>query len=173
MQHSKFDTCGLGVDVTAGAGMMVLLDSEAMNSGPKVRFYDSSSDPGKRQSQVVIDNLAHDGSNAVAVDSNGNTQLSDLSHVDIWVWGNVSPGTYQKGQTYTTTRPQSLLRNGRFFVKSAPDYAGYEVDQVVNVKAVEDHPVRGDGTTDDSASLNAILMDNARNCKISYALFMA
>ena len=52
-------------------------------------------------------------------------------------------------------------------MQDAPTYAGYGTDQIVNVKAVSGFPVKGDGMTDDSASLNAILQQNAANCKVT------
>ena len=38
-----------------------------------------------------------------------------------------------------------------------PTYGDYDISRVVNVKEVADHPVAGDGATDDTASLQAIL----------------
>jgi hypothetical protein len=93
-----------------------------------------------------------------------------MSFVDTWVWGNVYPGNplnYQPGMMYATSRPSSLLSNGMFFTKAQPTYGEYAIDQFVNVKAVPGFPVKGDGSTDDSASLNAILHQNAANCKIT------
>lgn len=169
LQGATFDTVGWGIDMTSnGLGSMVLLDSTSTNSGVVVKFHDSSNDGGNRNSQLLIQNLVHDTSNAIAVDSNGNVKLPAMDKVDTWVWGNVTPGQYQSGTSYTTHRPDVLLSNGKYFTRAQPTYAEYAADQIVNVKDVKDHPVKGDGSTDDVASLNAILADNAANCKISY-----
>ncbi|KAL1849569.1 hypothetical protein Plec18170_007477 [Paecilomyces lecythidis] len=169
LQGATFDTCGLGVDMSSNAlGTAVILDSTSTNSGPVVKFHDSSNDSGSRNSQILIQSLTHDSSNPIAVDSNGNTKLAATSSVDTWVWGNVTPGVYETGTTYNTSRPDVLLSNGKYFTKSQPTYAEYAADQIVNVKAVDSHPVKGDGQTDDSASLNAILAQNAADCKITY-----
>jgi hypothetical protein len=169
LQGATFDTCGFGIDMTSNSlGSMVLLDSSSINSGTVVKFHDSSNDGGNRNSQLLIQNLSHNTNNAIAVDSNGNVKLAAVSHVDTWVWGNVTPGQYETGTSFTTTRPAALLADNKYFTKSQPTYAEYGSDQVVNVKAVDGHTVKGDGSTDDSASLNAILADNAANCKISY-----
>jgi hypothetical protein len=169
LQGATFDTVGMGVDMTSnGLGSLVLLDSKSTNSGTVVKFHDSSNDGGNRNSQLVIQNLVHDTNNAIAVDSNNNVKLAATAKVDTWIWGNVTPGQYVSGQSLTTTRPNALLSNGNFFTRSQPTYAQYAADQVVNVKAVSGHPVMGDGRTNDVDSLNAILADNAANCKISY-----
>ncbi|KAF7596872.1 hypothetical protein BBP40_011917 [Aspergillus hancockii] len=169
LQGATFDTCGYGIDMTSnGLGSMVLLDSSSVNSGTVVKFHDSSNDGGNRNSQILIQNLSHDTNNAIAVDSNGNVKLVAVSHVDTWVWGNVTPGQYETGTSFATTRPDVLLADNKYFTRAQPTYAEYASDQVVNVKAVDGHSVYGDGSTDDSASLNAILADNAANCKITY-----
>jgi hypothetical protein len=170
LQNVVFDTCGLGIDLTQGsanAGNVVLLDSTSTNSGTTVKFIESSTQ-GPRNNQVVIQNLNHDTSNPIAVNSNGQTKLAAASSINTWIWGNAVPGGFQYGQSYTTTRPKALLdSSGKFFTKTAPSYANYAIDQFINVKAVSGFPVKGDGSTDDSASLNAILSQAAANCKIA------
>ncbi|PQE14044.1 glucan endo-13-beta-glucosidase protein [Rutstroemia sp. NJR-2017a BBW] len=171
LQNVVFDTCGLGIDLTQGnanAGNVVLLDSISTNSGTTVKFIESSTQ-GPRNNQVVIQNLIHDTSNPIAVNSNGQTKLAAASSINTWIWGNAVPGGFQYGQSYTTTRPKALLdSSGKFFTKTAPSYANYAIDQFINVKNVDGFPVKGDGSTDDSASLNAILSQAAANCKIAY-----
>jgi glucan 1,3-beta-glucosidase len=168
LQGATFDTCGLGVDISSGGlASLVLLDSSSINSGPVVKFRDSSNDSGGRNNQIVIENLAHDNSNSIVIDSNGNEKLKATANIDTWVWGNVEPGTYQTGTAFQAQRQTSLLLDGKYFTKAQPTYDGYTVDQFVNVKSVPGFPVKGDGRTDDSASLNAILLENANSCKIT------
>lgn len=49
-----------------------------------------------------------------------------------------------------------------------PSYANYSAADIVNVKAVPGFPVKGDGSTDDSISLNSILAQAASQGKITY-----
>ncbi|KFY45410.1 hypothetical protein V495_03001 [Pseudogymnoascus sp. VKM F-4514 (FW-929)] len=170
LQGVTFDTCGHGVDLTieGTAGSLVLLDSKSINSGPVVKFTDSSNTNGDRNNQIVIENLQHDNDNPIAVKSDDSVALAAAPTIDTWVWGNADPNGYQTGTQYKTVRPDALLKDGAYFTKDAPTYGEFASDQVVNVKSVADHPVKGDGKTDDAASLNAILLDNAANCKITY-----
>ncbi|KAE8147152.1 pectate lyase superfamily protein-domain-containing protein [Aspergillus avenaceus] len=169
LQGVRFDTCGMGVDMSSnGLGSMVLLDATSVNSGTVVRFHDSSNDSGNRNSQILIENLSHDTNNPIAVDTKGQVKLGAVSHVETWVWGNVTPGQYESGTSWSTVRSAILLANNKYFTKPQPTYAEHGSDQVVNVKAVAGFPVKGDGSTDDSKSLNAILAANAANCKITY-----
>lgn len=143
LQGASFDTCGIGADITgAGSfGSLVILDSNSVNSGPVVKFHDSSNDSGPRNNQVVIENLIVSGSNPIAIDSNGNTKLANSPTVNTWVFGNIVPGGYQAGQSSTTSRPASLLGgNGKYFTAPQPTYKEYAADQFVNVKAVSGFP---------------------------------
>lgn len=128
----------MGIDTTGAGqlGTLVVLDSTSVNSGPMVKFHDSSHDGGPRNQQIVIENLSFSGKNPVAVDQDWKTKLASTSNVDTWIWGNVSPGTYQTGKTLTTTRSPQLLRAGKFFTMAQPTYADYGNDKIVNVKAV-------------------------------------
>ncbi|OQD71379.1 hypothetical protein PENPOL_c001G06095 [Penicillium polonicum] len=172
LQQATFDKCGTGIDMTGnGLGSLVLLDSTSTNTGPVVRFHDSSHDSGNRNSQFLIQNLNHDTSNAIAVDSQGNVALAATSHVDTWVWGTVAPETYQTGVSWDTKRPAPLLVNDKFFTKAQPTYQDYHTGDIVNVKTVSGHTVKGDGKTDDTESLNAILAENADSCKVTYIPF--
>ncbi|KAJ5636667.1 uncharacterized protein N7484_009980 [Penicillium longicatenatum] len=169
LQGATFDTVGLGIDMSSnGLGSMVLLDSKSTNSGTVIKFHDSSNDSGNRNSQLLIQNLAHDTSNPIAVDSNNNEKLGATDTIDTWMWGNVTPGQYQTSTSLTTSRSEVLLSGGKYFTRSQPTYADYASDQIVNVKNVGDYPVKGDGSTNDVDSLNAILAENAANCKITY-----
>ncbi|KAJ5885420.1 Pectin lyase fold/virulence factor [Penicillium taxi] len=172
LQGATFETCGTGINMTEnGLGSLVLLDSESVNSGPVVRFHDSSRDTGNQNSQFIIENLTHDTDNPIAVDSEGTVHLGPMGRVDTWLWGTVSPGTYKTGQSLTTQRPPALLVNGQYFTKAQPTYAQYSGDQIVNIKTVSAFPVKGDGMNDDTHAINAILAQNAASCKITYIPF--
>ncbi|KAL9576360.1 MAG: hypothetical protein Q9212_007166 [Teloschistes hypoglaucus] len=175
LQGAKIDTCGLGLD-TSGAtqlGSVTILDSTSLNSGPLIKFSDSSHSNGDRNHQIVIENLSFSGNNPVAIGMDGSVKLQSMKNVDTWVWGNVSPGVYQTGKMVTTKRSPQLLANGKyFFTKAQPTYADWTSDKIVNFwtrsLAESRSSVKGDGKTDDSASLNAILADNAKMGKLSY-----
>ncbi|KAJ5499508.1 Pectin lyase fold/virulence factor [Penicillium expansum] len=146
LQQATFDSCGTGIDMTSnGLGSLVLLDSTSTNTGPVIRFYDSSHDSGNRNSQFLIQNLKHDTSNAIAVDA--------------------------QEKCWKTKRPAALLVGDKYFTKAQPTYQNYSTADIVNVKTVSGHTVKGDGKTDDTEGLNAILAENANSCKVTYIPF--
>ena len=138
IQGASFDTCGLGIDGGTGGppGSIIIIDSSSTNSGPVIRYHDDSNASGDRNNQIVIENLSHQGTNPIAVDTNGKTKLASTSNIDTWIWGNVNPGTFQTGKPLQANRPASLLANGKFFTIPQPTYSDYGRDDIVNVKAV-------------------------------------
>lgn len=110
VQGARFDTCGLGVDATGAGqlGSVVIIDSTSINSGPVVKFRDTSRDSGPRNNQIVLENLSHAGNNPVAIAADGSVRLQRISPLDTWVWGNVDPGVFRTGQTLR------LVINGTF-----------------------------------------------------------
>lgn len=141
VQGARFDTCGLGIDATPGGqlGSVIVLDCTSINSGPVIKFHDSSGDIGPRNNQIVIENLSHSGNNPVAVASDGSVKLQRIDPDRTWIWGNVDPGNFQKGKVLITPRSGKLLSNGKFFTKAQPTYKGFSKDGIVNVKAVSGH----------------------------------
>ena len=82
-----------------------------------------------------------------------------------------SPGNptkeHDKGRNGPTTRAPSLQSGNNYFTMKPPTYQEYSADQVVNIKDVEGTPVYGDGSTDDTASINTILSMHT-GCKLVY-----
>lgn len=167
LQNATFETCGTGAQMTNSLGCLVLLDCISINSGQTVTLQPSTA--SWRNNQVVIQNLTTDQANPIVVVAGGATLLGRVSSVDTWVHGNAEPGWYQDGTGYTTERAPGLLSSdGKFFTKPQPTYAGISASDVVNVKDVPGLPVQGDSRTDDAASLNSILQQNAAAGKITY-----
>jgi glucan 1,3-beta-glucosidase len=167
LQGTTFETCGVGAQMTNTLGCIVLLDCNSINSGPTVVLQPSG--PSWRNNQVVIENLTTDQANPVVVVAGGPPLLGPSKTIDTWVYGNAEPGWYKSGTGYTTQRARALLNPvGKFFTKLQPTYAGTIFSDVVNVKAVPGLPVYGDSRTDDTASLNTILQQNAAAGKITY-----
>jgi glucan 1,3-beta-glucosidase len=82
-----------------------------------------------------------------------------------WIRGN----TYQdstspkrlNGEKIAVSRPDTLVNStGFYYTVVQPTYAEYDISQVVNVKNVAAHPVKGDASTDDAANIQAILNES-------------
>lgn len=80
-----------------------------------------------------------------------------ISHRNVYS-GSSATGSFVQDTTTSINKPSVLLDNGKIFGKTRPTYADYSTDQIVSVK---DEGALGDGTTDDTAALQAVF-DNVR-----------
>jgi glucan 1,3-beta-glucosidase len=100
------------------------------------------------------------------------TLVGSVEPGKVWIRGNIytansSSPTLSPGQMMAGYRAPALVNaTGHYFTVTPPTYEEFDVSQVVNVKDVSDYPVVGDGVTDDTLSLQAIL--NTSTGKILY-----
>ncbi|KAL9042378.1 MAG: hypothetical protein Q9214_003796 [Letrouitia sp. 1 TL-2023] len=65
------------------------------------------------------------------------------------------------GEFLTEERSSALTVDGNnYFTMKPPTYREFPIDQVVNVKTITNLPVQGDGSTDDTANINSILLQS-------------
>lgn len=160
-----------GLDTHGGdIGFVALLDSTASNINTVVR----APAPSTGDHSLVVEQFTKGSSVTHVVTANGKAVLNDNVQGQAWVWGNAyvpngpKTGAHQEGTLYNSPRPSALTgSNGNYFVMEPPTYQEYDVDQFVNVKTVSQYPVHGDGSTDDTDNLNAVISMYA-GCKILY-----
>ncbi|KAI9793746.1 MAG: hypothetical protein M1833_000692 [Piccolia ochrophora] len=161
-----FMNTGTGIDMTKpgpdAVGSVLLIDSTASNTDTVIRTLQQTTGD---HSLVVQGFTLGSGVNSV-VSASGDSILSK-SMPDVWVYGNAytpdgpTTSSHQAGTVYSIPKPVSLLVDGKYFTKPPPTYQEHDVTQVLNVKQVPNYPVQGDGRTDDTANLNAIISTNA------------
>ncbi|KAL3484993.1 pectate lyase superfamily protein-domain-containing protein [Aspergillus germanicus] len=157
-----------GIDASGISGSITVIDSSGTSLG---NMLISSNAGGSAQNSIILDNVDCTNSGST-VSLNGNAVLTG-SVTNTWVHGNLYSGgatspTYESGLHVTTARTDVLLdSNSKYFTMAPPTYAAYSADQFINVKSVSGLPVLGDGATDDTANINAILSQYA-GCKIVY-----
>jgi len=82
-----------------------------------------------------------------------------------WIRGNIYTGNASSaapdrsaGAKYVTSRPSVMVNStGFYYTVAPPNYEDFEPSRVLNVKDVSGYRVAGDGTTDDTASVQAII----------------
>ncbi|RAH82446.1 putative exo-beta-1,3-glucanase [Aspergillus japonicus CBS 114.51] len=157
-----------GIDASSISGSLTVIDSTANYLGNMII---SSNAGGSAQNSIILDNVACTNSGST-VSLNGNAVLTG-SVTNTWVHGNLYSGgatsaAYEQGLSVTTARADVLLdSNGKYFTMAPPTYSQYSANQFINIKSVSGLPVYGDGATDDTANINAILAQYA-GCKIIY-----
>ncbi|OJD33323.1 exo-beta-protein [Diplodia corticola] len=162
---STFEYCGMGVNASDIGGSFVVIDTSTTNIGTFIHSVDTYKPNG-----IVLENIQHDGT---TVELNGQVLLSGNVE-DTWFRGNAYPtpgsGAHSwipDGQAGKTPRTSALLDGTNYVAIAPPTYKEYSVDKFINIKAVDGLPVYGDGETDDTENINAILAQYA-GCSIIY-----
>ncbi|KAG0653108.1 hypothetical protein D0Z07_0768 [Hyphodiscus hymeniophilus] len=162
-----FENCGAGIDVSnCQTGDISLVDSSASFVGTVVKACASSTGQGS----VIVENFSNVNSGPTV--QAGSSTLLAGSVSGTWVTGNVfvdnsnnaATDHHQTENLPSTSKPASLLVNGKYLTKVPPQYQQYSSSQFASVK---DAGAKGDGKTDDTAAINAALIANA-GCKITY-----
>lgn len=161
-----FDTVGTAVKNTGGSPFIGVIDAKSINSG--VTFHSSV------YPSIVIDNLTKDtDSNIVQLPSG--TALGSSKHVKNFSFGNTVGRDPIYGSIHSAEpRSEAAAPGGRIPVLAAPTYADNPVADFINVKDSNQnggHDIRGDGQSDEAASLNKVLQFAAENNKIAYFPF--
>lgn len=161
----NFQNSAVGIDMSSnGAHSVTLIDSTASNTGTVIKTQAASTG----DHSLVIENLSAQAgcSSVVSAES---TKLLTESVSSTWVYGNTytpkgpATGSHQNGTTYASSRSDTLTSDGRYIHVPAPTYQDYSLTQFLNVKNALNLPVHGDGTHDDTASLNAIITKYAQS----------
>lgn len=186
----SFSYAATGIDATGISASLVVIDSSGTSIGTLV----SGTSSGGAGNSIILENIQNSGATVVL---SGATVLSGsvadtwvygnmvgeivslywflkrkqggieiANQANQYARGSNSP-LHANGQSVTTPRPAALLSNGKYFTMAPPTYQQYSVDQVLNIKTVAGYSVYGDGATDDTNSINAILSQYA-GCKIIY-----
>ena len=163
---SSFSDGSTGIDANGVSGSLTVIDTTFDSIGTCITSYNSN---GVQNSMILENVINVNSGNTVEL---SNTPLVTGNVSDTWIHGNYyAPGDgtaqYENALTLSTPRSPSLLEHGFYFTMPPPTFSSYSVSQVVNIKSVPEFPVYGDGKTDDTANINAILSAYA-GCAVIY-----
>ncbi|KAI0645963.1 exo-beta-1,3-glucanase [Trametes meyenii] len=176
-QGVTINNCQVGFDLATGGttqanqgvGGEAIVDAVVTNTPIFVRSSQPSN--GVLHGSLVLNNIRlNNVPTAVAV-ANGQVLLNGgTTTINSWAQGNVYTGTNPNGRFVQANIPAInkagvlLDSAGRVFGKGHPQYANYAPDQFVSVKS---QGARGDGQTDDTAAIQAVL-NKFSGCKIIF-----
>ena len=176
--------CEIGFDFSPSnngspaVGSITILDSDISNTPVGITYGNTAS----TDTEIVANNFIFENLKLTNVPTairgpNGATVLpGTTSQTTIAAWGRghsytpASTGpTAFEGPITPNTRPSSLLSaNGAYYARSKPQYETVPVSEFLSARAAG---AKGDGTTDDTAALNALFAAAAAANKIVFLDF--
>jgi len=164
-QGVNINNCQVGFDLMTGGlseddqtvGAEAIIDAVVTNTPIFVRTSTSSS---SLAGSLVLNNIQlNNVPTAVGVVGGAVVLAGGTTTIESWGQGNVYSGTsssysFTQGNIAAPNKAGSLLAGGKIFGRTHPQYEDYAVSQFVSVKTLG---AKGDGSTDDTATLQSIL----------------
>ncbi|KAF3182575.1 hypothetical protein TWF225_006479 [Orbilia oligospora] len=181
LKSMTFNNNRVGIDMTAKnstgvlqVGSVVLSDSNFNNVEIAIASDKSVGETPKSINTLAIDNISINNCPVIVGVTGSTPKLAGTSGtmtVTSWVQGRKYTQSAQNGQDLVGpntgfSRPAGLLdSNGKILERSKPNYETYTISQILSVR---DLGVKGDGTTDDTAALQAAINKAAAESKVLY-----
>jgi len=160
----SINNCQIGIDMSSGGagaqavGSVLLLDSTIANTPIGISTVYSTDESGTNGT-LILDNVDFSTNAPVAV-SDATTKATILSgngKVASWIQGreylSANAGQVVQGTQTAVNKPAALLNGGNVFARSKPQY---EAEPVSAFKSVKAAGAKGDGSTDDTAAIQAL-----------------
>jgi glucan 1,3-beta-glucosidase len=164
-QGLSINNCKTGLNIAAGGssaqnvGSVTLIDSTFTNTPLGiVTAYTSSSSPPTAGS-LILENIQLNNVPVAVQSPSGNVLLGTTGSMNIAGWGEGhkyvpnGPTAFQ-GAFNPNSRPSSLLSGSSYYTRSKPQYNALPISSFVSTRSAS---ARGDGVTDDTAALQAVI----------------
>ncbi|KAF2261634.1 beta-1,3-exoglucanase [Lojkania enalia] len=174
----SINNCQVGFNVSAGGplavnvGSITLFDSEIKNTPLGIVTSRTDDSEPAAAGALYLENVSLDNVQTAVAGPNGIVYLAGStspSIISAWADGHryMPNGPVEaRGPIAPTKRPATLLdANGKYLERSKPQYETLPLDQFLSAR---DLGAKGDGVTDDTAALNAAILQAVKANKILF-----
>lgn len=176
-QGIRINNCQVGIDISNGGtaaaavGSVVLLDSSITNTPVGIKTtYDTTTVPVTANSLVLENVVLNNVPTAIQFAGGATVLQGTTGTTTIAAWGEgheytpAGPKRFQ-GPITPNNRPASLLKDGKYYARSKPQYDNLPVSSFASVRSAG---ATGNGVTDDTNALQSIINSATSAGRIVY-----
>ncbi|CAF4337533.1 unnamed protein product [Rotaria sp. Silwood2] len=167
----SINNCGIGIDMSVQPGQnetvggLTILDSHFYNTRIGIITSANAQSMPPSAGQILLDNVHFDKTPVAVQSPAGEIILQGNQRINSWGQGHVyTPSsrnyTFIRGLLPPPNKSALLMEGSKFLEYSRPEYLEYSVNQFVTVKSLG---AKGDGMTDDTATIQRIIDTYAAN----------
>lgn len=177
-QGININNCSIGIDMSSGGSSaqsvaaIVVLDSTFSNTPVGIKTAHNATSLPPSSGSLVLENVAFTNV-GIAVQSDSRTALAGAqgttTTIKSWAQGHrynpTGPTNLNGNNIGTNPRPASLVSNGKFYVRSKPQYANIAAGSFMSVRS---GGAVGNGMQDDTAAVQKVINAAAAAGKICF-----
>ncbi len=174
----SISNCAVGFNFTAisdkgelGVGSITIVDSEISNTGVGITYGHAGASTPAVANNFIFENLRLNNVQSAITNPEGTILAGSSGQTFIAAWGrghkytpSSGPTTFE-GPITPNTRPPTLVAGDAYYESSKPQYETVPISEFVSARAAG---AKGDGSTDDTAVLNALFASAAAANKIVF-----
>ena len=177
-QGISINNCEVGFDFTAApdndlkVGSIVIIDSEINNTPVGITYGNSSAVTPPVANNLILENVDINNVPVAVKGPSGTVLAGSTGASNIAAWGrghsytgaSTTPETFE-GVFTPNPRPASLVAGSHYYFRSKPQYADVPASDFLSARSAG---CKGDGVTDDTEALNALIASAAAAGKIVF-----
>ncbi|KXJ89777.1 glycoside hydrolase family 55 protein [Microdochium bolleyi] len=166
----SINDCGTGIKMdNSDVGSVTILDSTITNTPTFIQSKYTVNGTPDTQGSVIMENIKFQNVGTGIAGPNGAILAGGTRTVGAWGQGHQVLGTAGatelQGDITPNSRPAALLNGNNYYQKSKPQYESLQASDFLSARSLG---ARGDGVTDDTAAIQALINQAAAGNKVVY-----
>lgn len=166
----KINNCGIGIKMdNSDVGSVTLLDSTITNTQTFIKSSYTQNGKPDTQGSIIMENIVFNNVGTGISGPSGTILAGGTTTIAGWGQGHQVLGTAGatelQGSFTPNSRPSVLMNGNVYYQKSKPQYESLSASNFLSARSTG---ARGDGVTDDTAAIQAVINQAVASNKVVY-----